>query len=536
MAGTIKRAMRGRAAFAMLLAALLAAGAFAECPRPLSRAEIAAHLRLLSDDLLEGRGIGTRGDLLTQAYLETAMASSGLEPAFADGFRQAVQLRRVEPDPGLVLTISGRGGPARRMGIGEQLIALLPLPQRQGELSGQLLFAGYGIESKEWAWDDYKDVDVTGKILMVLVNEPGRDRADLFEGPALTWHGRWVAKLEEAARRGALGVLLVHTTADAGYSWAVVHNSWSGAAFFDPGDAEPTALRGWIAEDAARSVLEMAGLDFSALRAAAELPSFRPVATGLQVTVRGNCPIDTVVTANVAGVVRGRGEAPRRTLVVSAHHDHFGIATPEHGDAIYNGAIDNGSALALLLALARAEADRPVPLAADVLFLAPGAEEEGMLGSRAFLRRSPVPVDQILADLNLEMTWVWGRTRDLVAIGGAKSELGTVIAEVAHRHGLGIGPEPAPEQGFFFRSDQLSFARAGVPAAWIDCGETLADGSDASALRRAYRESAYHRPDDEFDPSWDLGGAVQLGDVLLDLLATLDAHPGPLDWTSPGSP
>jgi len=526
--------MRRFALFTLALALLSSGTASGECPRPLSRQEIRAHLRFLADDLLEGRGVGTRGDLLTQAYLETSLAASGLAPAFPDGFRQPVRLRRVQPDPELELEFAGGADAVSRLGVGEQLLALMPLPDRQGELRGELLFAGYGISAPQWGWDDFKDVDVAGKILMVLVNEPGRDRPDLFEGRALTWHGRWVAKLEEAARRGALGVLLIHTTEDAGYSWDVVRNSWSGAAFFDAEAPAPSPLRGWIRNDAARGVLASAGLDLGALRAAAESPDFRPVATGLTVTARGHCPIDTVVTANVAGVVPGRGEAPRRTVVVSAHHDHFGISTPEHGDAIYNGALDNGSALALLLSLARAVADRPDPLAADVLFLAPAAEEEGMLGSAAFVRRSPVPRERILADLNLEMTWVWGPTRDLIAIGGDRSELGAVIAEVAHRHGLVMAPEQAPEQGFFFRSDQLSFARAGIPAVWIDCGETLADGRDARDLRRRYRESAYHHPSDEVEPGWDLGGTVQLGNVLLDLLATLDAHQGPLAWTSPG--
>lgn len=507
----------------------LAITATAADPLP-SRAEIAAHIRFLADDLLEGRGIGTRGDRLTQAYLEAALAAAGAAPAFGPSYRQPVPLLRVDPDPGLVLEMAKEGAAPRRLAAGEEVVALLTPSHAGGAVAAELVFAGYAIESGRWRWDDFKDADLEGAMLLVLVNEPGRDRGDLFDGPALTWHGRWTAKLEEGARRGAAGVLLVHTDADAGYGWTVVRNSWSGPAFFDPGDLSPCPVRGWVRESAVAEVLAAAGLDLEQLRADAERRDFRPRPTGIRVTVSGRCPTTTVETANVAGVVRGGGGGATRTLVISAHHDHLGIGRPENGDEIYNGAVDNGSALALMLALARAVADRAVPLASDVLFLAPAAEEEGLLGSRAFLRGPPVPIDRIAANLNLEMTHVWGRTRDLVAIGGELSELGGMIARVAARHDLAVVPEPAPEQGYFFRSDQLSFARAGVPAVWIDCGPTLVEPDPAGDPRRRYRETAYHRPDDEFDPGWTLAGTVQLGAVVLDLLEALDRSPEPPSW------
>ncbi len=522
-----------RAALAVVVAGLTAAPAAAG--GELTRGELAAHIRFLSDDLLEGRGIGTRGDRLAQAYLEAVLASAGAEPAFGPSYRQPVSLVEVEPDPALTLELLPPVGAAIRPAIGDQAVALLTPSHRGEAVEGELVFAGYAIDSERWGWDDFKGADLAGTVLLVLVNEPGRTRADLFEGPALTWHGRWTAKLEEGALRGAAGVLLVHSDADAGYGWTVVRNSWSGPAFFDPGDSPPCPLRGWVRETAARRALAAASLDLDTLRAAAERRDFRPRPTGIRVRVSGRCPSRTVETANVGGIVRGRGNGTARTVVVSAHHDHLGIGRAEDGDAIYNGAIDNGSALALMLALARALAARPTPLADDVLFLAPAAEEEGLLGSRAFLRSPPVPVERIVADLNLEMTHVWGRTRDLIAIGGPHSELGDEIARAALRHGLTVVPEPAPEQGFFFRSDQLSFARAGIPAVWIDCGETLEVETEPEAPRRRYRDTGYHRPSDEFDPAWPLAGTIQLGEVILDLIEALDARSEPPSW-KPGAP
>lgn len=509
--------------------ALSALVAWAADERPsIGPVQVEAHIAFLSDDLLEGRGIGVRGGHLAELYVETVYKLLGLEPAFADSYRQELELLEVSSDPSqsVRVTVADR---EMTLQWGDDLVTVLPRPERQ-EVSGELVFVGYGIHSAADGWDDYGDVDVTGKVLIGFVNEPGRDERQLFDGDALTYFGRWTYKLEEAARRGAAGMLLIHNRADAGYPYAVVRNSRAAGAYVDPDAPARMALEGWIQEPAARRVLEHTGHDLDQLRTLAEQPGFQPITLSATAHVEGDFTFRPIETANVVGVIPGSGES-EGAIVLSAHHDHFGIGLEVDGDRIYNGAIDNGSALAAMLVVAQAAADRG-GWKHDLIFLACAAEEKGLVGSSYFARNPPVPAEQLVANINFEMTSVWGRAKDLIAIGGSRSELGDVIAEVGARHGLSMAPEPAPEQGFFFRSDQLSFARAGVPAVWIDVGETLVDGPEGlgSRLREAYREHHYHRPSDELDPSWELTGTVQIAEVVLEVLEDLDRREAPLRW------
>ena len=490
--------------------------------------QVAAHISFLSHDLLEGRGIGVRGGHLAEVYIETIYRVLGLEPAFADGYRQEIELLEVSPDPQQQIQVVAEGGETQ-LEWGTEVATVLPRPDRQ-KIAGELVFVGYGIRSAADGWDDYGDFDVTDKVLIGFVNEPGRDERQLFDGEALTYFGRWTYKLEEAARRGAAGMLLIHNRADAGYPYAVVRNSRAAAGYVDP-DAPPRMpLEGWIREGAVRRVLELAGQDLDQLRVLAEQPEFEPVPLSASVRVEGSCSFRPVQTANIVGVVRGSSSSTN-AVVLSAHHDHLGIGVEMDGDAIYNGAIDNGSAVAAMLTVAQAAAERG-GWQHDLFFLACAAEEKGLIGSSYFARNPPVPAAQLVANINFEMSAVWGRARDLIAIGGSRSELGELIAEVGSRHGLEMAPEPAPEQGYFFRSDQISFARAGIPAVWIDVGETLQDGPEGlgTQLRQEYREHHYHRPSDEYDPSWELAGTVQLAEIVLELLGDLDQGPAP-QWS-----
>lgn len=483
---------------------------------PVSPAELGAHLRFLSDDLLEGRGPGTRGDRLAQGYIEAMFRAAGLSPAFGGSFRQEVPIRLATPDPRTTLEFTGAAGNATAGRFGDDFVVGFPRPEAAGQVSAEVVFAGYGIEAKEWAWDDFKGADVKGKVLLLLSGEPGGDDPALFAGKALTAHGRWRTKLEVAARHGAIGVVFVHTRESAGYGWEVVRNGWTRPVANDPASAA-LALVGWLAEPVATRVAKVAGTSLADLRASADRRDFRPQALPLTVEARGLAKYETVDSANVAGLVRGKGPADSApVVVVSAHHDHLGIAAPENGDAIYNGAMDNGSALAILLALARRIGARAGELPVDVLFLAPAAEEAGLLGSAKFVARPPIPLARISACLNLEMSAVWGPARDLVAIGAADGPLGPVFEAVAKKEGLRISPEPAPEQGFFFRSDQYSFARAGIPAVWIDLGDDLVGVPPGTGLarREEYRAKRYHRPKDEFDPSWELTGTAQLARIV----------------------
>jgi len=526
-----------RVATVLLSAAVLSVPApGAEGNPPVSPAELGAHVRFLADDLLEGRAPGTRGDRLAQAYLEAVLRANGLEPAFPGGFRQEVPIRLVTPDPRTTLEFAGAAAKAPAGRFGDDFVLAFPRPESAGELKADVVFAGYGIEAREWEWDDFKGSDVKGKVLLLLSGEPGGDDPALFAGKTLTHHGRWRTKLEVAARRGAAGVLFVHTREGAGYGWEVVRNGWTRPVAFDPAETG-LALEGWLTEAAASRAVTSAGVPLGELRAAAGRREFRPVPLAMTLEARGLPKYETVVSANVAGLVRGRAPEPRPVVVVSAHHDHLGVGTPEDGDAIYNGAMDNGSALAILLALSRRLAARAGELPVDVLFLAPAAEEAGLLGSARFVAQPPVPLSRIAACLNLEMSAVWGPARDVVVIGGSESALGDVVGAVAKREGLRVAPEPAPEQGFFYRSDQYSFARAGVPGAWIDLGDDLVGTPPGTGLarREEYRAKRYHHPQDELDPAWELTGTAQLARLFELAIEEIGARGGKVPWR-PGSP
>lgn len=505
-------------------------------PAPVTPAELAGHLRFLSDDLLEGRGPGTRGDRLAEGYIEAAFRADGLTPAFGGAFRQDVPIRLATPDPRTTLTFEGASGNASAGRFGEDFVVTFPRPESAGVFRADVVFAGYGIEAKEYGWDDFKGADVKGRLLLLLAGEPGGDDPAFFEGKALTRHGRWRTKLEVAARHGAAGVLFVHTREGAGYGWEVVRNGWTRPVASDPSNV-PLSLEGWVTEAVATRVASAAGESIAELRGAAGRRDFRPRPLPIRADAAGAPKYDAVSSANVAGIVRGAGGPAAPVVVVSAHHDHLGLGTVENGDGIYNGAMDNGSALAILLALARRIGARPGTLPVDVLFLAPAAEEAGLLGSERFVSNPPVPLARMAACLNLEMSAVWGPARDLVAIGAGESALAEVIGAVAAREGLRIAAEPAPDQGFFFRSDQYAFAHAGVPGVWIDLGDDLVGTAPGTGLarREEYRAKRYHRPADEFDPKWELTGTAQLARVVELLVEEIGARGGKVPWRA-GSP
>jgi Zn-dependent M28 family amino/carboxypeptidase len=510
------------------LAALVAAASIAEPPNRLAfpTAAFDAHLRFLADDLLEGRAIGSRGGRLAASYVEAIFRAAGLEPGYPDGFRQPVAMNAFAPDPRASLAYRVAGTDVA-LAPGDDFIAN-NLGLQEGRLGARPLFVGYAIDAPREGWNDFNDVAVAGRLLIALVNEPGRDDPARFRGRALTAHGRWRTKLEEAARRGAAGMLLVHTDADAGYTWEVVRNSWSGASFVLADEPHVLPLAGWLREERARALLAAAGLDLDDLRRRAERPDFVPVEVPLEVRVSAARSVRPVEGANVVGVLPGRSPM---AVLLSAHYDHFGIAREVGGDAIYNGAVDNGTALATLLALAQAYGRVPRESRPTLVFAAVDAEEEGMLGSTAYTRRPAVPLPNTLAAINFEMSNAWGRTRDVIAIGAQHSSLGELLGAVLARSGLRLAPEPVPEQGYFFRSDQYAFAQAGVPAIWLD-GGTDYEGRPAGwgeAVRKAYRDNDYHRPSDEVKPEFDLSGLAQLAELTSALIAEIAAR-GRVDW------
>ena len=494
--------------------------------------EIAAHIRFLSDDLVEGRGIGARGGYLAELYIETMYRHYGLEPAFGESYRQEVTLQGATPDPETVLEFIAPGGEKSSFDFGEDFVAVYPFPRSEKTLEAELVYVGYGIVAPGYEWDDYKDTDVRGKIVVIQVNEPRPDLPELFEGRTLTYFGRWIYKYQEAARQGAAGALLIHSTEDAGYSWSVVRNSWAGEAFFVPGTPDVLPLRSWLSGGTALKLMAMAGKDLAAQRAAAQERSFQPVPLGVRVRITADNKYRKVISHNIVGVARGKAPAQSaKAVVFSAHHDHFGIGEGE-GDQIYNGALDNGSALAALLAMARVCGENQGTLSHDVVFLACAAEEELMLGSDYFVRNPSLPAERIVANLNFEMTNVWGEADDMLAIGAQYSDLQELIEGVAAGHGMTVSPESAPEQGYFYRSDQVSFARAGIPATWIDLGEKLRGRPEGygKKLRDDYRANCYHQVTDEFDPEWELTGTQQIIRLCTELLLAIDRRAEPIRW------
>jgi Zn-dependent M28 family amino/carboxypeptidase len=507
-----------RAAAAALL--LLPATVAAQSKSQITAAEIDAHLRFLSSDLLEGRAPGTRGGRLTAEYIASQLRASGVEPGVNGSYFQPVPIDVMTTQPASVrAAASGKATATLRQPDDVVLWGGSAAPQ--GTARGELVFVGYGSTAPEYRWNDFKDVDVKGKVLLVLVNDPPAPASEptLFGGRAMTYYGRWTYKFEEAERRGAAGMLIVHRTDQAGYGWQVVVGSNSTEHRLlsrDPKLPPPLGVRGWITDSAASALLRQAGLDMAALRKQAESREFRPVPTGIMMDLSVASSITRLTSENVVGVVRGRDPVLNKQYVaLSGHWDHLGIGTPVNGDSIYNGASDNGSGIAALLAVARDAASQPRPRR-SLLFVFVTAEESGLLGSAYFAQSPPVPLPQIAAALNVDMLGFVGRTRDLVVLGDTKSSLGPQLAAMLRSEGMRLAPDEHPERGFFYRSDHFSFAKAGIPAVSIDPGRDVIGRPPGWGQQQEedFTAKRYHQPADEYRPDLDLTGVVQIGDVV----------------------
>lgn len=477
-----------------------------------------AHIRFLADDLLEGRGTGTRGGLLAARYIAAQFESFGLEPASPAGsFLQDVRLIGSRTDPATRLRLNPAGGTGGHLDLlhGSDFVGGSDLEQPEINLEGDLVFVGHGISSAEQRWDDYKGVDLRGKIAVILVNEPPATSAEpeLFNGRALTYQGRWTYKFEEAARRGAAGVILIHTNQSAGYDWSVVRNSWTGERFNLPPDEQtpPLALKSWVTEEAARRLLTLAGQDLDQLYRAATSRDFQPTPLPLKLSLSLRSEVRSISSPNVVGILRGSDPDLRRQFVaLTAHWDHLGSRPDQTGDNIYNGAVDNASGIAGMIAIAKALSSARVKPRRSVIFIATTAEEQGLLGAEYYLRHSLVPVTDTIANLNLDSLNVMGQTTDITPLGAERSTLGALIQEVAKENGLTVTPESNPEQGSFFRSDHFPFAKAGIPAVSLMPGQRFVGHSEAwVAEQRADYARRYHQPSDEYNPHWDLSGMVQ---------------------------
>ncbi len=498
--------------------------------RPVTPQEIEAHIRFLSDDLLEGRAVGSRGLAIAALYHENAFRSMGLEPLFEESYRQPFELRGSQPDPEASVEIFNNET-TWRYTLSEDFVVNSYREDSPLGVEGELVYCGYLIQAPERSWNDIKGTDLKGKVLLVEINEPGNRPGGIFDGEDMTYYGRWTYKFEKAAELAATGIFIIHNTKGAAYDWEVVRNSWSGERFFLPDVEQRLFFQGWFHQEVAQSVLKEAGLNHEELLTQAEEQDFEPIPLGLHVRVRQEPKFHRVATENVAALIEGRHKKARdRYVILSAHYDHLGRDRSLEGDQIYNGAVDNCSASASLLALARYYAQQPQNLRLNLIFLAATAEEEGLLGSDYFARHLPFPHSSILANLNFEMSSVWGKTEDVYAIGGKHSDLDDFCRQAAENLNLGYIPERLADLGYFFRSDQLSFARAGIPAVWLHEGVT-SRGEDRDYILRKndeYRRHKYHKVTDEIQEDWDLNGTVQLvrwAQEIIDLLSKAESLP-----------
>ncbi len=453
--------------------------------------------------------------MLTVTYLRDQFASLGLQPGNHGDWFQTVPLVKITPYPATRLHITGGAAPFDLASIEDVVVWNRRLTEWVSLTQSELVFVGYGVSAPEVGWDDFKGVDVKGKTLVVLVNDPdyGLESGD-FLGQRMTYYGRWSYKYEEAMRRGAAGVLIVHEDAPAGYPWGVVVGSWAVRPRFDippaPGSPERLALEGWITRDAAGRLFSAAGQDFATLKEQARRRDFQPVPLGLKASTQMYHSLTTTQTRNVLGLLPGR-QRPEEVIIYMAHWDHLGRNDSLPGDQIFNGAVDNATGAAALLELAKAfTAMNPAPKR-SILFLATTAEESGFWGSWYYTEHPVFPLAQTVAGINFDILNISGPTRDVVVVGRGASELEDLLEDAARTEQRYLTEEDAPEQGFFYRSDHISFAKVGVPVIYTKSGVDLVDGGIAAgqAAVQRYTLNDYHKVTDEFRADWDLTGMAE---------------------------
>jgi Zn-dependent M28 family amino/carboxypeptidase len=501
----------------------------AALPSAISEDALRAHIKFLSDDRLEGRGTGSRGGETAALYIAEQFEALGLKGAGAKGsFWQPVSLVGVKADPKTELRISGQSG-TESFKFADDFVAFTGAQTENVKVNAELVFVGYGIDAADQKWNDYKGPaeDYRGKILVMMVNDPPATKAepDLFGGRRLTYSGRWTYKFEEAARRGAVGALLLHTNESAGYGWNVIRTS-NGSWRFDlartAADKTPyLQVRSWMTDDAAHRMMRLAGLNLDDLRKQAASRDFRPVKLNLQAALDLNSEVKRVEAPNVVATLPGRDPKLRDEYVVfSAHWDHLGIGAPnKNGDTIYNGALDNATGVASVIEIARVLSSLPLAERPrrSILFLIPTAEEQGLIGAEWYSLHPLVPLAKTAANINLDSMNILGPTHDFVPLGAERSSLKAVVEAIASERGVRISPDPRPEQGSFFRSDHFPFAKVGVPSI------SLKEGSDyvghpkewGAQKFKEYNDAHYHQPSDELRADWNFQGMIQETDFAL---------------------
>jgi len=482
--------------------------------KAIDRESLEAPIRYLADDKLEGRGPASRGDEMARQYLANSLKDLGYQSGAAGGSWQ---------QPFDIVGITSQVPKTWDFRTGNQTVSLKYWDDFIGTSgvqepasalrNAELVFVGYGIQAPEYQWDDFKGMDLKGKVVVMLNNDPDWD-PKLFEGTTRLYYGRWTYKYESAARQGAAGAIIIHTTPSAGYPWQVVQTSWSGEQFELPAAGEPRIqFSAWTTEDAARKLFAAAGQDLAKLVEQAKSRDFNPVPLGIATSLQLANKINRVKTANVLGLLPGSDPSLKSEVVLySAHHDHLGIGEPDKtGDRIYNGAVDNAAGCAQVLAIAKAFTKLPQRPRRSILIAFVAAEEQGLLGSEYLAAHPPVPPGKIAANINYDGGNVLGRTADLTYIGLGKSSLDDVVRALAARQGRKVLGDQFPDRGFFYRSDQFNFAKIGVPAIYLDNGTDFIGKPKDWGKKQVedYEENRYHQPSDEYDPKWTYDGMIE---------------------------
>jgi Zn-dependent M28 family amino/carboxypeptidase len=515
-------------AVAVLLVSTCSAAAVELGPPPAKAAveaitaeNLLRHIKVLADDEFEGRAPGSRGEELTVKYISEQFKAVGLKPGNPDGtYVQQVPLAGIKVTPNASFRV---GEETMELKYPEEYIASSTRLQEQIEVeNSDIVFVGYGVVAPEFGWDDYKDVDVRGKTILMLINDPaipdpknpGQLDPKMFGGRAMTYYGRWTYKYEIAAEKGAAAAVIIHETEPAAYPFSVLSNSAVTENFeINAADKnmQQVAVRSWVTVDTARKLLSASGQDFDALKKAALTKEFRPVPLGATANFQIKQEIRTFQSHNVFGLSEGTDPKVKDELIVySAHWDHLGKDESLEGDQIYNGAIDNATGIAAIIEIARAHQKLPKGTRRSALFFATTAEESGLLGAKYYGENPLYPLEKTLGNINIDGLPVWGKSRDIEDVSDGNNTMADVLAAAAKRRDRVVKPNSAPERGTFYRADHFEFAKRGVPALYTKAGQEIIGKSPEFAKQKTeeYIANLYHQPGDEVDPNWDLSGAV----------------------------
>lgn len=499
------------------------------------------HILVLSDDSMMGRAPASLGEQMTVDYIISQFEAIGIQPGMPDGgWIQDVPLLAQTTGRNTSLRITRGGRQIQNVPYFTDLMVSPAQDQESVSLrDAEMVFVGYGIQAPEENWDDYKGVDVSGKIIIVKNSDPAND-PDRFAGDARLYYGRWTYKYEIAQKLGAAGVLIIHTTPTAGYPWAVVANSFGRERFFimpEGDERAATQIQGWLSSRASQQLFEAAGLDLIQLMEDAESPDFQPVSLGnLRASIDLTATYRSINAKNVIGVLPGRDPILKdEYLVFSAHHDHLGVGTPIDGDSIYNGALDNASGVSAMLNIAKVLKENEWKLKRSVVFTAVGAEESGLLGSQYYALNPTVHPGRMTANINIDGLNIYGLTEDIVSIGLGRTSIDQILIDEAAKDGRVVKADQFPEQGFFYRSDHFNFARIGVPALYTSAGVDFIGKPEnyGRDVVEEYTRQRYHTVFDEYDETWDLEGAVQDVRLLTRVAFRILNAPAMMTW-NPG--